>query len=303
MATHWDLAEFTDQEGRLGKQIPPGYLLIPGRIWLEGDDLNWHISPDCDFSPTFCLPPKGLLNDFVKLWRAPEKRILAFAQKNGVLQENPNSIEDREPLGRWRQLSRKVCALLNVGAELGLGKRRITRDEWKCIGLFDEKRLDSLETPAGARDELRLHARSWVRDVGFSVRWNRARPGFELEVDYHGLMLNAVGLQLALTLANSDDLYICSGCGMPYARSAEKRRPKVGQANFCDGCGTAVALRQADARRKAKMIEARRLHASEVSVNDIAERIDTSPASVRRWVRKGNRDEPTKAKATKARQR
>jgi hypothetical protein len=233
------------------------------------------------------VAPKSLLNDFAGLWAKPEEKILAFAERCGVLCENANAVEGQEPLWRWRQLSRKVCALLNVGAELAAGKKRITRDEWKVIGLFEEQYLNRLEKPADARFQLLLQLQNWVSTVGFSVRWERTNSRFELEVDYRGSMLAAVGLQLALTVANSDSLFMCSGCALPYARPADKRRPQAGQANFCDECGISAALRQADARRKEKMVEARRLYADNVSVNEIAERLDTKPASVRRWVKKG----------------
>lgn len=317
MATAWDSARYTDPEdGKLGKAIPAGRVLIPGRIWIEGAFLRWHLSPSHSFLPRDYAPPKSLLNDFARLWQAidpwmdllhahirsggsqadaPEpdqmvtKRMLKFAQRYSVLCENAAAVEGREPLARWWHLSKKVCAFLNVGAQLAAREKRIGRGEWQDIALFEEQRLSQLETPANARAELLLQLQPWVREVGFSLRWNHAQDRFELEVDYHGSMLAAMGLQLALTIANADSLFICSGCGLPYSRSKHLRRPKPGQSNFCDRdtCGIAAALRQADARRKEKMIEARRLHARDVSVNEIAERLDTTPASVRRWVKKG----------------
>jgi hypothetical protein len=283
----FDFAGYSDDKGRLGKTIPPGRILIPGAIWLENDVLNWHLGPNRDFPLKSYVPPKRLLNDFVGLWRAPDDRILAYAKRFGVLWENRGSVEGQEPLFRWRLLSWKLSRLLTVGAELAAGRKRITREAWRYIDTFDERRLNALENPAEARSELARRAEGWVYDCGFSVRWNSKQRRFELEIDYRSSMLNAVGLQFALTVSNSDSLYICSGCGLPYPRRSEKRRPKAGQANFCDECGNAAALRQADVRRKEKMAEARRLSAEGVLLNEIAERLKTKPASVRRWLKKG----------------
>jgi hypothetical protein len=177
--------------------------------------------------------------------------------------------------------------LLNIGAEIARGKKRISRDEWRCVGLYEEKHLDRLESPIWSRYQLTIEVRRWLADVGFSLQWSRERKEFGLEIDFRGRMLAAVGLQLALTLSNSDNLYVCSGCAYPYARPATKRSPKTGQANFCEDCGLATARRQADARRKKKMQDAKRLAAENLSVPEIAAQLDTTPASVRRWLRKG----------------
>lgn len=286
MAHSLDLAGYSDLEGRIGRQIPPGHLLIPGKIWLDKHGfLNWHLSPDAEHPPRSCTPPRKLLDEFAKLWRAPD-RIFPFAQKFGVLRQNPADVAAREHLSEWCRLSRKISALLKVGAQLEMGDKRIDRDEWKYVGLFDERYLDELTAPASARAQLgREISMAWLPGCGFAMRWNRGHKRLELEIDYRGAMLNAIGLQLALTVSNSDSLYICSGCSEPYARSRDKRRPKSGESNFCDGCGTAEALRQADRRRKAKLAQARRLHREGVSVKEIALQLDTNVTSVRRWVK------------------
>ena len=197
------------------------------------------------------------------------------------------------PFDEWRRISRKVCALLNIGAELQLGKKRITREEWKYVRFYDERRLDQLTQSSAARFELQLEiSGAWLHDCGFSMRWGRESARFGLEIDYRGAMLSAVGLQLALTISNSASLYMCSGCGIPYARSLDKRRPKTGQSNFCDECGTVVARRQADRRRKAKMTETRRLHDQGVSVKEIAERLGTKLATVHGWSKKDVKNTP-----------
>lgn len=286
MAKTFDLAGYSDLEGRLGKPIPPGHVLIPGKIWLdEHEFLNWHLGPDVRFPPRTCTPSPKLLNDFAKLWQAPG-RILPFAQKYGVLWRDTHDVEARERLSDWCRVSRQVFALLKIGAQLEVGDKSTDRNEWKYVGLFEERQLHELAAPSKARAQLRLEiSRTWL-DCGFSMRWNQGRARFELEIDYRGAMMNALGLQLALTISNSDSLYICSGCGGPYARSRDKRRPKPGESNFCDNCGTAEALRQADKRRKAKLARARKLYSEGIAAKEIAKQLDAKVTSVRRWVQK-----------------
>jgi hypothetical protein len=288
MAETFDLAGYSDLEGRLGRPIPTGHVLVPGKIWLdEHEFLNWHLCPDDEKRPRTYTPSPKLLNDFVKLWQAPG-RILPFAKKYGVLWENAGHAEGREHLSAWRILSRKVSALLKIGAQLQLGDSRIDRHEWMCVQSFETRRLDRLTIPAEARAQLGLEiSRAWLPNCGFSMQWNRHRKRFELEIDYRGAMMSAVGLQLALTISNSDSLYICSGCSEPYARSRDKRSPKTGEANFCDNCGTGAALRQADKRRKAKVAKARQLHDEGLAVTEIAKQLDAKVTSVRRWVKGG----------------
>jgi hypothetical protein len=285
MAETFDRAGYSDLEGRLGRRIPPGHVLVPGKIWLdEHEFLNWHICPDDTMRPRTYTPSPKLLNEFVKLWQAP-RRILPFAKRYGVLWDNVGPAEGRDHISEWRHLSRKVSALLKIGAQLEIGDKQIDRDEWKHVGMFLDDQLDRLTAPRHARVQLGLElSQAWLPHCGFSMQWNRERTRFELEIDYRGAMLNAVGLQLALTISNSDSLYICSGCSEPYARSRDKRSPKPGESNFCDDCGTTVALQQADKRRKTKIAKVRQLHDKGVDVKEIAKQLDAKVTSVRRWV-------------------
>ena len=166
MATNLDSRGYHDSQGKLGKPIPPGRISVPGRIWIDGDFLRWHLSPSASFPPRDYAPPKSLLNDFARLWKAIDpwmdlldahirtggspadapapnqmvtKRILKFAERYGVLCENTAAVEGCEPIQRWWQLSKKVCAFLNVGAQLAAGKKRISRNEWQDIDLLDRK--------------------------------------------------------------------------------------------------------------------------------------------------------------------
>jgi hypothetical protein len=279
----WQLSGYSDVKGGVGKPIPGDKIYMPASISIEGQFLKWELFSAGTTRP-MRIPRKELLNDFVKLWNGAESKILAFAQKNGVLMMDGDPIKGREPLERWRTLSRVACAMLNIGAELAAGKKRIDREELKYLLQAEEDELYKFEDPEIAGIALMHAAEHWLAGISFSL--DRKGREFVLRIDYHGRMLRAVALQLAITISRSESLYICSGCGLPYGRSAQKRRPKPGQANFCDDCGNEAALRHADARRKAKMADAQRLHEKGLPSNEIAKRLNTTPASVRRWVKK-----------------
>lgn len=282
-----ELAGYTGAGGKLTKPIPGNKISVPSAIWIEGQMLKWSFLPVSKGRPSRA-PRTELLNDFVKLWDSPDAKILAFAEQNGVLRMEERCFEGSEPLKQWRGLSRAALAMLNIGAELVQEKKRIDSEEFKHFMDIDEDGLHSCEKPEAAGLLLELAVQNWLKGgIGFSI--NRTGRSFALEIDYHGRMLEAVILQLALTLSRADSLYFCSGCGLPYNRPTTLRKPKPGQDNFCarDGCGNAAALRHADARRKAKMADAQRLHDEGVPLSEIAKRLDTTPASIRRWVKKG----------------
>jgi hypothetical protein len=54
----------------------------------------------------------------------------------------------------------------------------------------------------------------------------------------HGFV-PAAWLAVAQTLSRRENIFVCSGCGLPYSRS--RKRPAPGKANYCDPCGKKAA--------------------------------------------------------------
>jgi transposase-like protein len=120
-----------------------------------------------------------------------------------------------------------------------------------------------------------------------------------MQIDYHGLLFAAIALQLALVIADADSLYSCSGCGMPYIRPREKRRPKPGWANYCTRCSDGgVAQRKAAESYRGKRAKAVQMHSSGVSLQEIAETLKTEASRVNGWL-KNERMHNAKAKKTR----
>ena len=119
----------------------------------------------------------------------------------------------------------------------------------------------------------------------FSVQWNPSSERWELLVDYHGFLFQALAMQLALSIAGSDSLYTCSGCGAPYV--TELKRPKPGTANYCPKCSArGVAKRRAVDTYREKKAEALRLDAAGIVVDEIAEKLSTPGSRIRKWLGK-----------------
>ena len=175
MAINWDMAGYSDETtGHLGKAIPPGNIVIPGRIWLVQDGASWwHLQPTLDERCTLRAPRKQLLNDFTRLWTVRDNRILAFAKRNGVLSpwDPPDGIH-LEFLKEWRVLSREVCALLNIGAALRSGnKSDYDPQEWQNVRFSVMLRRDFLDLQDRSDAQYRLQHQiwHWIENVGFFV--------------------------------------------------------------------------------------------------------------------------------------
>ena len=239
-----------------------------------------------------------------------------------------------EPVSAWQYYSRRAQAVLNVAAALRQGRlgdvgdwdefaRLVDPGQRKHVMQWVERTLEyhvfglglSIINAFGKTHEERLEAardavareiRSWLdcwkkdRDGGnsdFTLRWLADQKRWDLQIDYHGLLFPAIALQLALVLADADSLYSCSGCGRPYIRPRERKRPKSGWANYCHQCSEdGVAQRRAVESYRQKRAEALQLHSTGSSVSEIAERLHAEPASVHGWIEKGGKGAKTKAR-------
>jgi hypothetical protein len=152
----WDEAGFTDDEGRLGKPVPTGDLLVPNTLSLDAtkESLVWRKTQPEDRSLRFPPDTKKLFNGFVGLWNKSPAVILGFAKQWGPLYLDPwgtpcvrahivvpgmaDTQTRSEPLEVWRYWSRRAQAVINIAASLkeGPGKpaKKASPDDWK---LFD----------------------------------------------------------------------------------------------------------------------------------------------------------------------
>ena len=271
--------------GLLGKAVPAGRILVPGSITLQADSMLWKITGKSHLVE----PGRSMLNAFVQLWNNPASDVLSFAKRWGVLaigQHNRPCAEGitsgRDSLEAWRFYSRRAMAVLNLIASLKQGKIGGI-DDWKELGTADDsaaewERAASVAAkfplpqftgfPVTVRQasaiitnevngwmeawrEQRVHAASdfRVNDTGAGL--------WDMQVDFHGGLFPALAFQLCLVAVNADSLYCCSGCGVPYVRPRTVKRPRPGQANYCEECvRLGIPVRRASERYRERKANA-----------------------------------------------
>jgi hypothetical protein len=233
-----------------------------------------------------------------------------------------------ESISAWQYYSRRAQAVMNVAAALKQRKlgdmsdwdefaflfsepnhqqraiqkaqERMERDIFGLgFSLFygegtNEERLKAARETIAAEitDWFDCWKRSSTRGISdLALNWRDDQQLWALEIDYHGLLFPAIALQLALVLADADSLYTCSGCGLPYVRPRERKRPKSGWANYCDQCSkSGVAQRRAVETYREKRAEAVRLRLEGSTVSEIAEQLNTEDARVSAWLEKGGKN-------------
>lgn len=260
---------------------------------------------------------------FAKKWG-----VLALSNDLGDLAALPGRESMRkgfEPFAAWQYYSRRARAVLNIAAALKQGKLGDLSDWDEFAIFFSDTRKHSevmkwVEASAyrhkfglgfsilaaeatsqkrieRARHLIATEIEGWLdcwkskRTTGlsdFALSWNDAHQRWDLQINYHGLLFPAIALQLALVVAAADSLYSCSGCGVPYIRSRERKRPKSGWANYCDQCANeGVSKRRAVESYREKRANAVRLHLSGASAEEIADQLKTDATRVRVWLEKG----------------
>jgi hypothetical protein len=124
----WDLGGLTDINGNLGKPVPSGQVLVPGKIELDGEAIRWELAGPARWQEI----SRSTLNEFVKLWESDSASIMRFAKKWGVLAMQSTKAKDTviyrpcgesqtegsDPIPAWKYFSRRACAVLNIAAAL-----------------------------------------------------------------------------------------------------------------------------------------------------------------------------------------
>ena len=167
-----------------------------------------------------------------------------------------------------------------------------------------EDPIDSELTAIIARRTLAQEVTKWLecwklgrtdRLSDLVLQWNEVTDKWELGITYHGFLFPAIALQLALVVADIDSLFTCSGCGIPYVRPRESKRPKSGWANYCGQCkNNGVAQRRATENYREKKSKAASLHRGGLKIQEIAEQLNTKVARVSAWLEKEGIDAKTK---------
>lgn len=142
----WEFGGLVDKHGDVGKQVPSGTVLVPGKIELDGESIRWELDGPARLQEI----SQSTLEEFTRLWSDEPAAILRFAQKWGVLviQSRPGSngmlyrpcgermLEGSDPIHAWQYYSRRALAVLNIVAALNQGKLGDLAD-WGVIGAVE----------------------------------------------------------------------------------------------------------------------------------------------------------------------
>jgi transposase-like protein len=309
----WQTSDLIDAEtGLVGKKLQ-GSVTVTREIRLGADRnfLEWRWSRSAKlkrFQP-------GAFDEFLELAEAQPESVLRYARKWGPL----NGIRagtTREPIDEWRFFSLRAGAILSLVSALkggGFGDW----DTWALIGMLEERgRTEADRTEEITRyglpahwvsDPVKLKERgyskgrivasfggiiaselnAWIKRAGVNMeaRFNgfKSPMPWEAAVTWNSRLFAALALQLVYAVSSAVLRYKCTACGKLYSR---RRKPTYGRFDFCPKCGRRAAVRMAERRRREKISEARQLAAIGHSPETIAQRLNTEPATVRRWLKK-----------------
>jgi hypothetical protein len=243
---------------------------------LDGERLIWK---DATVPSRYARPSAGLLERFIGLGDAPSGAIRDYARRWGVLRicdhglpatHNPQPVPVKtgpitwcrpvgwrqgipwDPLEAWRRYARQMRALLNIGA-------RVHESQPGRLADWEVLYPRSQELPgrpwwgrqvAADRAGVAYQLKEWLRmgQVELEPAWDEPHH-LSLRIGVAGLF-GALVVQLALAIAKTDGLALCSACGMTYLPG---RRPNPKRRRYCSRCRARGAPQRdaaADYRRR-----------------------------------------------------
>jgi hypothetical protein len=248
----------------LERSFPMAKIRVPDDVALDGTNLVWKT----DATVRRVEPGKRMLQDFINLNDADDLGILKYAQRWGVLAlcthrwpSTHNWPSDfltrsvvewclptgREPLDVWRKFTRRAALTVNVAAHLNRGALFDPQQWLQTVWELDapgeslppkQVLMGLFGTTSKQRSWLArlVNEWLWLADVRPALSWNKDVKALQLSFGspYSGTLFGALGIELMLAVSGQGDFATCSGCGQPYLRA--KRRPKTGQANYCNDC-------------------------------------------------------------------
>lgn len=240
---------------------------------LDGPWLRWQIA-DGDYRGDEPFANLDLLRRFAGLATAKDAKFLGFARQYGPLwicshgyawahirgrsrgtgrcyQRAIEEGELREPLAAWRRYASRASGILSIAALLR-EEQPVPEEAWErlCANPMVGEKRDSwvIRDPVqSARQTVRNAVNEWLYqcEVRPFLRWNDEAAAFDLSSS----LLGTIGVQLMCALMRREHFHFCHACGQLYA---PKRRPRKGEGNYCEECGTKARDRIAQQRRREK---------------------------------------------------
>jgi hypothetical protein len=259
------------------------------------------------YNSTRSSPGRRALTKFLELQQGSPEGLLAYAGQHGVLDIcehgyphghhpscTPNGwpLEGWTSLDAWRKYAHRFAAVLRISTDLKEDPRSCGReDDWAVVfsNVLNEETRKLLRAPTTREEGLNLLqavANDYLRIGEVNPILSRTSNGWKICFTGNSLypLLGSLATQLAVIVCGAEAIYTCSGCGEMYQREGARRRPKRETANYCPRCGKSAAVLAAKRRYSAKRVEARNLRSQGLTIPEIARKLRSDGARVRRWV-------------------
>jgi hypothetical protein len=260
--------------------FPIGSWPIPGRV--DADDnaqslaFCWAAS-EKQLGIQFASKTPHMLRRFLSLEHAPAEKIHAFASEFGPLYLCEHGLPNTHGLSggnmiprmsahracdvgfadgtmveqfeQWRDLSRQANVVLDLAAEIHLG-RPGSDDLWRQLPMYLDDEAVGIATRAGATGDADLDRLRLLFHINTWLLWAQVSPGLTWDQSEAPMVrftpigvFGAIALQVATRVGRVAPTAICSACGLHYERIG--RAAKIGQRNYCPDCRPTAATRLA----------------------------------------------------------
>jgi len=259
-----------DSDGRSIRQPFLGKSFVPTEVSVEGEGdaavvRYWFRLGRVALADT----APDVLPRFVGLAQADTRAILAFARTHGVLglckhgrpavhredcmgmfaesesYEEPTEWQ-AEPLTHWRRYATVAGEMVRMSSMIHKGE--FVDNNLGGLAARDSLPIFELSFDFKSPHEALEHmVNVWLDEGVVRPTFEWSKEGGRPRVILAGFgLFGAIGVELLFRCAGAANMEFCTGCGKMYLR--EKRRPRVGQDNYCLDCGRKAAVREAKRR-------------------------------------------------------
>ena len=189
--------------------------------------------------------------------------------------------------------ARRAHATLALAAQLKESKVPTERHWRVAFGLEDVPDGPGYPCPPTSveegRRELTCCVNYWLNaaEVRPFLEHRSSQPTVSLGSGWgNSPLFGSLAIQLAFVTSGAGGYAVCDECHVVYAPS---RTPRVGESHFCADCRATrkAPQRKAAASYRARIKEAKRLHAKGWSIAKVAAKLKKSESKIRSWIDRG----------------
>jgi hypothetical protein len=156
-----------------------------------------------------------------------------------------------EPLAPWLELADRAHAVLTIATHV---HRERCADEqlWRTASLDTSVDAQWIAKAllSEQRQQLAYIVNEWLELGGARLFLDWQPLSSTAEFSLPSTTTAVLAFQLAAAVSRSNYVFLCNGCGAPYA---PRRKPQAGRRRYCGSCGETVASLERQRRRRARI--------------------------------------------------